>query len=145
MPVEECKIPLKSFIPTPVKTVRRRTTISPKTKKENCVICNKETKFSKDRIALFKGGIKTEFAKELEIQLEIVSDSERYPNSVCRNCRDKVLTLKKKKEDLQTSHKISKQQWALKCGETESQKRLFVSTSQFSSKRRAQSSLFSYD
>ena len=47
--------------------------------------------------------------------------------------------------DLKTSHKISKQQWALKCCETESQKRLFVSTSPFSSKRKAQTSLFSYD
>ena len=72
MSVEECKTPLKSLIPTPVKTVRR-TTLSHKTKKENCVICNKETKNSKDRIALYKGGLKTQFANDLEIQLEIVS------------------------------------------------------------------------
>ena len=80
-------------------------------------ICNKETKHSRTELLC------TKLALKLSLQVSWKKNTT-------------------KKGDLETSHKIFKQQWALKC--SESHKRLFVS-SLFSSKRKARSSLYYYD
>ena len=83
MPSKDYKTASKSQIPTPVKIVRQ-ITISPKTKRENCVVYNKQT-------------TSTDLAINLELKLEIVLDVARYPNIICRNCKDRLLTVKKEK------------------------------------------------
>ena len=63
MPSKDYKTASKSQIPTPVKIVRQ-ITISPKTKRENCVVYNKQT-ISTERTPLFKGGLKTNLSLKL--------------------------------------------------------------------------------
>ena len=97
------------------------------------------------RLFLFKCGRKTDFAKELELQLDIDVCYDTLPNVICTNCKDKFLTLKRKSQGLKSAYQSSCHSWYLKYGKAEIQKRMLHSSQLESSKKRPKSLTFQGD
>ena len=116
-----------SRISTPVKTFKRKVLTSSQTKKEYCIICGGKTTPTQ-RLILFKYGRKTDFAKELELQLDIDVCYDTFPHVICTNCKDKFLTLKRKSQGLKSAYQSSCHSWYLKYGKAEIQKRMLNSS-----------------
>ena len=102
-------------------------------------------KHPQHRLILFKYGRKTNFAKELELQLDIDICYDTLPNVICTNCKDKFLTLKRKSKGLKSAYQTSCHSWYLKYGKAEIQKRMLHSSLLESSKKRPKSLTFQGD